>query len=353
MAVRRKKNGKIMVDFWLTHPDGHRERIRKTSPISTIRGAERYERELRESMLNGTYEQPVEKEIPLFSEFADTFIQDYADVQNRPSTVIGKKKNLRIHLVPAFGHLRLDQITQHRIDLYKRQKLDEGLKAKTINNHLTCLRKLLTVAHDWGKLDVVPTIKWLPKQEIPFDFLTFEESRDLIEAASGMWQVMILLALRTGARQSNLLEVRWDDFTFAEGNEKVRYSRSHYRGHTGPNKNGRAYEVPLSDDLIKTLTAYKRKTGGKGHQLLFTDKQGNRLTDNKCRRPLWNACEKAGLRKVLWHVLRHTFASHLAMRGQHVNTIKELMGHTHLTSTMRYMHLAPEVKRGAVKGLDS
>ncbi len=341
-----------MVDFWLTHPDGHRERIRKTSPISTIRGAERYERELRESMLNGTFEKPVEKEVPLFSEFADTFIQDYADVQNRPSTVIGKKKNLRIHLVPAFGHLRLDQISQHRIDLYKRQKLDEGLKAKTINNHLTCLRKLLTIAHDWGHLSIIPAIKWLQVEKPGFDFLTSEESHRLIESALGQWRMMILFALRTGARQGNLLEVRWDDISLTEGNEKVRLSRSHHRGHTGPNKGGQPYEIPMSDGLIQALKAYKRKTGGKGHDLLFRDSQGNQLTDGQCKWPLWNACEAAGLRRIGWHVLRHSFASHLIMNGNSIKVVQELMGHTDIRTTMRYMHLSPEVKRDAVAGLD-
>jgi site-specific recombinase XerD len=68
--------------------------------------------------------------------------------------------------------------------------------------------------------------------------------------------------------------------------------------------------------------------------------------------PLWRACKKAGLRMIGWHVLRHTFASHLAMRGVPLKAVQELLGHATIEMTMRYAHLAPTVKREAVAQLD-
>jgi len=58
---------------------------------------------------------------------------------------------------------------------------------------------------------------------------------------------------------------------------------------------------------------------------------------------------KAGLRQIGWHVLRHTFASHLAMRGVALKAIQELLGHSTMEMTMRYAHLSPDVRRDAVR----
>ena len=68
--------------------------------------------------------------------------------------------------------------------------------------------------------------------------------------------------------------------------------------------------------------------------------------------PIWRACKRAGLRPISWHVLRHTFASHLVMRGVPLKAVQELMGHATIEMTMRYAHLSPDVRRNAVQLLD-
>ena len=64
------------------------------------------------------------------------------------------------------------------------------------------------------------------------------------------------------------------------------------------------------------------------------------------------ACQRAGLRKIGWHTLRHTFASHLVMKGVPLKSVQELMRHATITMTMRYTHLSPTINREAVKELD-
>jgi hypothetical protein len=86
--------------------------------------------------------------------------------------------------------------------------------------------------------------------------------------------------------------------------------------------------------------------------LVFCDQDGQMLVKTECKWPLWRACQRAGLRRISWHVLRHSFASHLAMRGVPLKVVQELLGHTTMDMTMRYAHLSSNIPREAVKALD-
>jgi hypothetical protein len=87
-------------------------------------------------------------------------------------------------------------------------------------------------------------------------------------------------------------------------------------------------------------------------EVAVPDADGEMFKKGACKWPLWRACKRAGLRRIGWHVLRHTFASHLAMRGVPLKAIQELLGHATIEMTMRYAHLAPAVHRDAVAQLD-
>ena len=88
-------------------------------------------------------------------------------------------------------------------------------------------------------------------------------------------------------------------------------------------------------------------------RLVFCHETGRMLTEDECKHPLWRACRRAGLRVIGWHALRHTFPSHLVMRGAPLKAVQELLGHSDIRMTMRYSHLSPSVRRDAVALLDS
>ncbi len=73
-------------------------------------------------------------------------MEDYAEVNNKPSEVSAKKKNLKLHLLPLLGNKRINDIGLRELERYKRKKLKEGYHPKTINNQLTTLGRMLTVA---------------------------------------------------------------------------------------------------------------------------------------------------------------------------------------------------------------
>jgi integrase len=336
-----------MVDVVFEHPDGREQRIRKVSPVQTRRGAEQYERELRQALLEGSYGRKEELiEVPRFDAFADTFLTTYARANNKPSEVDTKKTILDNHLKPAFGKLHLDGIGAQQIETYKAIKLEEGLSPKYVNNHLTVLRKLLDVAREWGKLATLPNVLWLPVPEAAFRFLDFDEAERLVTAAQEPWRTMIVVALRTGLRQGELLALSWQDVDLVAG--RLRVVRSRYKDTIGTPKSKRSREVPLSAGAVRALKSHRHLRG----ELVFCGESGRHLTKGECKWPLWTTCKRAGLPRIGWHVLRHTFASHLVMRGVPLKAVQELMGHATIEMTMRYAHLSPDVGRGAVDRLD-
>lgn len=158
---------------------------------------------------------------------------------------------------------------------------------------------------------------------------------------------MVLVGLRCGLRQGELLGLQWNDVDLKKG--LLRVKRNVYRGKVGTPKGGRWRDIDLGDEVLGALKAHRHLRS----EWVFCSMDGSRLTADQCRKPLQRACDRAGVRRIGWHVLRHTFASHLAMRGAPLRHIQKLMGHSTIVMTERYAHLMPEATRDVVRLLDN
>lgn len=314
-------------------------------------GAEEAGRRRIAELLGEAKPLPSRSACPTLLEFQPLYLE-HSESKNEYSTVKAKRQILRDWLVPAFGSKRLDEITFAAIEDFKNELPiddeddDESISGKTGNNILTVLRRLLVLAKKREKIVAVPDFEWFLTTPGKFDFLTFGEADDLIDAADRDWRCMITVGLKCGLRQGELLGLRWEDVDLKNGRVMVR--RSIVRGRIKGTKSRRIREVPLGDVVARELAAHRHLRG----PWVFSDADGNHLTNGECKWPLWNACIGARLRRIGWHVLRHSFCSHLAMRGAPVTTIQALAGHARLDMTQRYMHLSPDVARDAVKLLD-
>jgi integrase len=344
MAVRRIRN-KWYVDFRFQHPDGRVERVRKHSPISSKAGAEEYERKLRTSMLAPA---PLPKEVPTFAAFAAEFMRTYAAANNKPSERTAKECILKHHLLPAFGATRLHEVGMHAVEWMKADKLGAGLSRKRVNNILACLGKILRYAHETEVLASVPKIKLLKLPPPRFDFLTFEELERLLEAVRDNRErrALFLLGAEAGLRQGEIIALEWGDVDFAAG--KITVRQSEWRGFVGSPKGGRQRPIPMTTRLAAALRAHRHLRS----ERIFCHADGSSFTHGIIEAALRYARRRAGLRHIGCHVLRHTFCSHLAMRGAAPKAIQELAGHSTLTMTMRHMHLAATALREAIALLD-
>ncbi len=355
MTVRKRrwttKAGEIketwMVHIEVTNPDGSKGKpIRRKSPIQTRRGAEAFERQLRQQLVAGTWNTQ-KKEVPTVEQFSPDFLSE-ARTHNKASTFEEKEKILERHLIPTFGSHRLDRIGIRDVDRFKAAQLEAELGPKTINNHLTVLQRMLSLALEYELIDRVPPIKRLRVPEPEFDFLDFDEADRIVDGASSepAWQAFILVALHTGLRRGELLALEWDDVDLRARTIRVR--RSRVRGRTGTPKGHRSRIVPLNATALAALKRHRHLRG----PLVFCQEDGSHWRGHQVRPPLRRACKKAGLRQVSCHVLRHSFASHLVMRGASMKAVQELLGHTDIKVTMRYAHLGPAQRESAVALLE-
>lgn len=366
MSVRkRKRDGYWFFRKWLKLPDGTKTRITGTPReygLSNTRAAceEAMIRKIRDT-LEGKPAQIVHGVAPYLRDHMPTYL-DRSAVNNKSSTRETKETLLERHLVPELGDFRLDEIDYDRIEDFKAALLKQRsvvvngkltkidkLGAKSINNCLSVLRNMLMLARKRYKTIQVPDIEWLDLEDVDFDFLTFDEATALHLAADrdGEWGVMVLVALRAGLRQGELIGLKWEDIDLK--NAKLRVKRTVYRGRVGSPKGGKWRDVELGDDVLRALKTHRHLRS----EWVFCDMDGKRFTDGKCKHPLWRACKAAGLRRIGWHVLRHTFASHLAMKGALLRRIQDLLGHSTIRMTERYAHLMPDSDRNAVRLLDT
>jgi integrase len=306
-----------------------------------------YEAVLRRRLADGQPLNPTPAPPALtFAKFSSEWFETYVRTNNKPATQASRWTTLKVHLVPAFGALALSEIDVAKLERYKMAKLAEGLSARTINHHLSALSRCLHDAVTWGVLAVVPRLKLLRPAPWRSDFLSHQEADQLVAAtAEGTWRTMATLALNTGLRIGEIFGLHWSDIDFTARQLVVR--RSIVNGIVGTPKNNRERQVPLSAAAVAALATMPRD-----HQLVFHRGKGKPLIHATAGNHLRHACERARIRPIGWHVLRHTFASWLVADGVPLPVVQRLLGHANIEMTMRYSHMAPSSFRSAIDVLE-
>lgn len=284
-------------------------------------------------------------------------------------------KRLKTNFFPILGKKKLADITLWQIEKWRSERLREGIKPATVNRDISPLKAALTRAVDWGliennplsrikpqKVDSHGVIRYLAddEEERLRDALDYREERLRLERDSAnAWRKirgytllpdlrklpfadylkpMVILDLHTGLRRGELFNLKWEDVDLNHAMLTVKGAGA---------KSGQTRHIPLNAEALDTLSRWK--TQSKDSELVFPGKGGKRFNNVDSS---WEKLMKdANITDFRFHDLRHTFASRLVMAGVDLNTVRELLGHSDIKMTLRYAHLAPEVKANAVARL--
>jgi integrase len=220
---------------------------------------------------------------------------------------------------------------------------------KTVNNVLTALSVMLKTAVDWQVIDRMPClIRLLPtsRRDAAFhDFAAYEQLLDAARSIDGRTYLIVLLGGEGGLRVGEIVALQWADIDHERRQIYIRHSD--WRGQLTVPKNGKIRIVAMTQRIA---TALRQHHHLRGARVLCKD-DGEPIT----RQGAWSRVRYAAHRANVptgVHILRHSFCSHLAMRGAPGKAIQELAGHEELGTTQRYMHLSPAARESAIRLLD-
>ncbi len=266
--------------------------------------------------------------------------QDYLRWAERQKSYKDKRL-LVIQLLKRFGNIKVNELNTKILEQWQSECLKYN-KPATVNRKLSCLKHMIKKGVQWdmvseATLKKVQNVKLLEENNTRLRFLSVEECRELVDCCADHLRPIVITALHTGMRASEIFGLRWEQVDLRHGLILLDIT-----------KNGERREIPIDNTLQEMFNSMPHSIES---IYVFNDpKTGDPYKSVK--RSFSTALRKADIRDFRFHDLRHTFASQLVMAGVDLASIKELLGHKTLTMTMRYAHLAPEHKRKAVNKLD-
>ena len=272
-----------------------------------------------------------------------------------------------------FMRLALSDISVSRVEAWRTQRLDEGMKPASINRCVIALRGIVTKALEWELIekhpleklkplavDRSPKVRYLSESESARLQKALEDRDSELKSArergnrhrsergypllpslndvpyADRMTPMVVLSLKTGLRRGELFDLEWRDVDIPGKTLTVRGDVA---------KSGHTRHIPLGPTALNVLSRWASQSRPDQGRV-FPAENGGRL-DNV--RSSWaSILEKAEISGFRWHDMRHDFASKLVMKGVPLNTVRDLCGHADHNTTLRYAHLAPDHKADAV-----
>ncbi len=362
---RGKADNGFEVDIKILMPDGTTVRERRRSPVATKSGSEAWAKRREGELLRDGMAPKAPKKVvaQTLATFWPKFIEGHAKAnKQKPSGIESKEYHFRQYLEPVLGALPLNEITTAKITELKRymttqlgaeptHKSTKGKAASTINGCLSSLSKCLKCAVDWEVVPVMPCkITRLKQQGKVPPFYDFDVYERLVASAAQLdprIYLVVLLGGDAGLRRGEIIAL--EQLKCDTRNNRLLVELNQVGKSAHELKGMELRSLPMTERLRDAVKAYKHL---RGPRLLYQD-DGATLTARTIRTWLATAQKAAELRKTSGevHILRHTFCTHLAMRGVPVTVIQKLAGHKHLTTTIKYMHVVEGETDRAIRQL--
>lgn len=294
-----------------------------------------------------------------FAELAEKWKQVHTG-RVRLRTMRGYETHLRRHLIPYFGKHKVKTISAEMIERFISELLSTGLSPKTVGYYLKTLKLVLKQGIIWGYLSRNPS-EFVKSPKVTAiretNFLTPEEMQALIDAALPKHKALIAMACLTGIRQGELLALSWDDIDFrsnrihikrAVSSRKIQEPKSQY--------SRRVINVPetligmLKEHRVRLLVELPENPDN----LVFPNERGHLMDHSSLLRYIfWPTLRRAGLPKIRFHDLRHSFASMLIHRGENIKYVQRVLGHSSVQITLDiYGHLLPDAGQEVAERLE-
>ena len=341
MGVYKNSKGLWGVDYWCNG-----KRIREI--ISTRkRDAEDYLANAKNDIRMKRHPLPKDENVS----FVD-FAKKYAKLHSSQKKSFESDKSLLKQLVAYFGGEPLSKVAENAKSLvpeYKAERLNARVRKgykhpngvpispTTINRELALLRNMLNKAVEWNDITTNPLVgaKIMFKEEPKERILTDDEMETLLNMAGENLRNQIIIALNTGMRKGEILNLKWSSVYLKERYLETRSKTTVIR------------MIPLNDAVLELLSRLSLVKNG--NEFVFTNpKTGMPYIDNKAA--WYGLLRRTGIKDFRFHDLRHCFATYTLLNGGDLISLKDTLGHTDIRTTSRYSKAMLEGKKRLVNG---
>jgi integrase len=297
------------------------------------------------------------------------WLSDSVRATVRRSTFVRYEQVTRLHVVPAFGRVKLKNLTPAHVRGLYQEKLNEGLAPRTVQYVHATLHKALKQAVADGLIprNVTEAVKAPRPQKKEVRPLDAVQARAFLEAARGdRLEALFVVAVTAGLREGEILGLRWEDLDLAAGKLAVRRFLD-YGGKEPvfePPKNGNGRSIKLTRRAVEALERHRPAQNAErlrlgalweDHGLVFPAHTGKPMRSYSLTGgPYLRLLKRAGSsEKTRFHDLRHTCATLLLKRGVHPKLVQELLGHKTISITLDiYSHVLPGMGDAAAGEMD-
>jgi len=307
-------------------------------------------------LLEGVFEAGEETD-PYFKDYILDFCRAKKELV-KPATYEDYNRVIKNHFSPYFNDMRLSRITPLRIQDFIFYLDEKGLTPASKRKVLRYLKNILITAWHWELIDRDPTlaITWPRKERPEMNYLIPEEIKKLLRTAEGEMKALLSVACLAGLRQGEILGLKWGDIDFDKRTIRVVRNYSPIHGFGAPKTDSSRRGVPMIPTLAETLLIHYKSQGQPTRDdLVFPNSNGNpkdrtNLTNREFKREL----DKAGLRMIRFHDLRHSYASLCIAAGIDPKALQQAMGHSSIETTLDvYAHLLPSSYDNVVEKMET
>lgn len=277
-----------------------------------------------------------------FENLITKYLEEYSAV-NKAKSSHKRDKSLADHLKKSFKDQYLLDITPSMVSDYKIKRRAEGASPRTINYELTLMSHAFNIAiKEWEWVDDNP-IKRVQKERVNNlieRWLTLNEEKNLLQASPKWLREIIVFAIHTGLRRSEILDLKWSQVDMVRRTVTILEQ-----------KNGGVDTLPLNATAIRVLSERHNLDMVPGDNV-FSSKNGTRIIDRNLFRAFESATERAKVRNFRFHDLRHTFATRLVQAGVGIYEVQRLGRWRNVSMVMRYAHHHTESLRSSIEVMD-
>lgn len=240
------------------------------------------------------------------------------------------------HFLKTMMVQKIGDVTEKTLQDYFNKRRSDGIAPATVNRNMASIKTFMRFALRRRYIFVDPFVE-IKKYPVPERLPRFFQAKDdiaklLEEAKQTHLYPVVATAIYSGMRQAELFSLDWTDINFNANTITVQNTERHIT------KSKKIRVIPLHPALKAILKPLAQKEGHcfdtTNHKRIF--------------RRIMKAC---GMPRD-WRILRHTFASHLVMEGVDLPTVKDLLGHANISTTMIYSHLAPAHTKKSLEKLN-